>query len=237
MPLNTDGGYGFGGIEAINILPLNTSGRRLRITTNEVFENQDFGRFFQDLPPALLLTSISEQPQVGQDYTFKLITSDDLGISSITAMSNGVATSLNEENEGTFTPAFPGELTINATVTDTGGQRVEQSWKLFILDENGDLPYDPAALAEQQGSGLTSLRIFTPSPGDVPTENLEVVGSITAPSGSVPNWKLSYAPIETIDPNDLVTPDEDYIEIGNGAENIFSSSLGLCGRASPLASP
>ena len=94
-----------------------------------------------------------------------------------------------------------------------------------MLDENGDLPYDPEALADQQGAGPTRIQVFSPNSGDVPTEDIPILASIVAPDGQNANWSISYAPIDQIDPLDLAAPDPDYIPLATGMENVFSSPL------------
>lgn len=222
---NTDGGFGLAGFEALNVLPLNSEGRRIRILGTEVFENENFARYFQDLPPSLFLSSGSLNAQAGQPFSFRLIAVDDIGVTSLNATANGAAITLTSENYGTVTPGFPGELIITATVTDTSGQSTERRWTHYVLDENGNLPYDPEVLAEQQGVGLIRIQVFTPNSGDVPAEDVPIIASIVAPTGQTPNWSISYAPINLIAPLNLAAADPDYVPLGSGTANVFSSPL------------
>ncbi|MBK1833566.1 RHS repeat-associated core domain-containing protein [Roseibacillus ishigakijimensis] len=221
---NSDGGYGLAGFQALNYLPLNTSAHRVEITGTETFDRH-FGRFFQDLPPAVLVQSDS-QAQVGQALTLTFIASDDLGTPGLSAIVNGNPVVLDENHSVTFTPGFAGELRFSATATDSGGQMTTEDWTFIVLDENGELPYDPQALAEQQGAGTIDLRLFSPQPGEVPTANLTVVGSVIPTNGTEVNWSLELAPIDDIDLTDISIADPDYVSLATGNTAIYSDALG-----------
>ena len=178
---NVDGGYGLAGFQALNYLSLNSSAYRVEILGTETV-TRDFGRFFQDLPPQVLLQG-SSQPQVGQPVTLTFIPTDDLGVPDLAVTVNGAPAVLDQNNSVVVNPAFPGELRFSATVTDRSGQATTESWTYIVLTAEGDLPYDPDSLAEEQGVGLTTLRIFSPEPGEVPGENQTVVGSVIPDSG------------------------------------------------------
>ena len=107
MTQNSDGGFGLVGFEALNFLPLNSEARRIRIVGTEVFDNENFARFFQDLPPSLILSAESGQPQVDQPFTFRFIPTDDLGIASLSATANGAPVALDAENTATGHPRVP----------------------------------------------------------------------------------------------------------------------------------
>ena len=227
IPQNSDGGFGLAGFEALNFLPLNSEARRVRILGTEVFADENFARYFQDLPPSVILSPEGRDPQAGQPFSFRLIAIDDLGVASVSAMANGSSVALDSENNATVTPGFPGEIVITATVTDSRGQSTEGRWSFYVLNEEGELPYDPAILAEEQGVGLTRIQVFSPNSGDVPTEDVPILASIVAPDGDSANWSVSYAPIDLVDPLDLATPDSDYIALATGTENVFSAPLGI----------
>lgn len=224
MTQNSDGGYGLAGFQALNYLPLNSSAHRVEIVGTETVE-RDFGRFFQDLPPALLVQNDS-QPQAGRPLTLTFIGTDDLGTPEVTAIVNGNPVVLDGDGGVTFTPAFPGELRFSATATDSSGQMTTENWTFIVLDESGELPYDPQDLAEQQGVGLTTLRLFSPQAGEVPTENLTVVGSVIPASGSGVNWNLDLAPIDEIDLDDISAADPDYTRLASGSAAVYSDALG-----------
>ncbi|MDA7865307.1 hypothetical protein N9A70_00855, partial [Akkermansiaceae bacterium] len=205
-------------------LSLNSSAYRVEILGTETV-TRDFGRFFQDLPPQVLLQG-SSQPQVGQPVTLTFIPTDDLGVPDLAVTVNGTPAVLDQNNSVVVNPAFPGELRFSATVTDRSGQATTESWTYIVLTAEGDLPYDPDSLAEEQGVGLTTLRIFSPEPGEVPGENQTVVGSVIPDSGQVVNWTLDIAPIADIDPDELTTADPDYVTLGSGSTAVYSDALG-----------
>ena len=221
----TDRGFGLGGFLASNVLPLSSSARRVTITGVEVFDDEDFARFFQDLPPTILLSTSGAAARATVPYALQLVTTDDLGVASRTLMVNGEELALDAAGNAEFTPPFAGEMVIDGSVTDSGGQMVAERWRIYVADENGELPFDPESLAEQQGIGTTRVQVFSPAPGAVPAADVPVVGSIVAEAGETPVWSISYAPIEAIDPLDLGTPDADYIEIGTGSGNVYSDQL------------
>ena len=221
---NVDAGYGLAGFQALNFLPLSTSAYRVEILGTET-ATRDFGRFFQDLPPQVLVQS-NRQPQAGQPVALTFIPTDDLGLSDLTVIVNGSEVTLDDDNSVTVNPTFPGELRFSATVTDSGGQSTTENWTYIVLTEEGELPFDPQDLAEQQGVGLTSLRIFSPEPGEVPAEDLTVVGSVIPPAGPGVNWTLDIAPIAEVDLDDLAAADPDYITLNSGNSAVYSEALG-----------
>lgn len=221
---NVDGGYGLAGFQALNYLPLTSSAYRVEILGTETV-NRTFGRFFQDLPPQVLVQG-STQPQVGRPVTLTFIPTDDLGVPNLSVTVNGSEVILNDSNAITVNPSFPGELRFSATVTDSAGQATTENWTYIILTTEGELPYDPQDLAEQQGVGLTSLRIFSPEPGEVPSEDLTVVGSVIPPSGQAVNWTLEIAPIADIDLDDLAANDPDFLTLSSGNSAVYSDALG-----------
>lgn len=220
----TDRGLGFTGAEGINVLPLSSSARRVEIFAAETVGDQDFARYFQDLPPSVLLSTPSAGARAGQSYPLQVVANDDLGIVSTSLIVNGQTLALDAEGRATFTQALPGKMEVTASTTDTGGQTDSKSYSILVADENGVLPFDPKTLPGNENSGGPRIEIFTPESGEVPTDDTSITGTIVSSQGQAV-WSIQYAPIADIDPENLSASDPDYIQISTGTTNEYNAAL------------
>ncbi|YCM43521.1 RHS repeat-associated core domain-containing protein [Verrucomicrobiaceae bacterium 227] len=220
----TDRGLGIVGFEGMNVLPLSTSARRIEILGPETITDQDFGRYFRDLAPTVLLSSPSESARAGQPYLLQVIATDDLGIASRILSVNGQNIPLDADFRADVTQSLPGKMEITVSATDNGGQTETKNYSLYVADENGVLPFDPNTLPGSENAGGPRIEIFTPSAGDVPTADAPITGTIVSSQGQAV-WSVQYAPIALIDPENLAASDPDYIEIGSGSTNEYNSAL------------
>ena len=220
----TDRGLGLPGAEAINFLPLSTSARRVEILGTETVIDQDFARFFQDLPPSVILSTPGARAIAGQAYRLQVVANDDLGIASRTLIVNGQILTLDSEGKASVTQALPGKMEVTASATDTGDQTDSRSYVIFVSDENGVLPFDPKTLPGNENSDGPRIEIFTPQSGDVPTADTPITGTIVASEGEA-IWSVQYAPIAEIDPNNLAESDPDYVELATGNLNQYNAAL------------
>ncbi|YCM43856.1 RHS repeat-associated core domain-containing protein [Verrucomicrobiaceae bacterium 227] len=220
----TDRGLGITGFEGINVLPLSSSARRVEILGTETVSDQDFGRYFQDLPPSVILSTPGARAIAGQAYPLQVVANDDLGIASTSLIVNGQALALDAEGRATFTQSLAGKMEVIASTTDTGGQSDSKSYTILVADENGVLPFDPKTLPGNENSGGPRIEIFTPESGEVPTVDAAITGTIVSSQGQAV-WSIQYAPIADIDPGNLAAADPDYIEISTGTTNEYNAAL------------
>jgi len=218
-----DRGAALGGVQALHWVPPQTDARRVQIVGNETVSDQDFGRHEQDNPPTLLLSNPVSDPRAGQAYTFQLLASDDIGVAATSLEINGQPVAVGSDGTVSYTPVYPGRLVLEGMVTDTGGNVTSQDWSLFVNNPDGTLPFDPATIGDGT-VGDVSIRIFTPEAGSNLATNTAIIGEITSAAGA-PDWSISYAPIGLVDPNDLATPDADYIPLASGSGEVYSEPL------------
>jgi YD repeat-containing protein len=220
----TDRGLGLTGMEAINVLPLSSSARRVEILATETVADQDFARYFQDLPPSVMLSIPAGRAMAGQSYPLQVVANDDLGIASTSLVVNGQTLPLDAEGRANFTQSLPGKMEVTASTTDTGGQTDLKNYIILVADENGALPFDPKTLPGNENSGGPRIEIFTPQSGDVPVADVGITGTIVDPQGQAV-WSIQYAPITDIDPENLAALDSDYVEISTGDTNQYNAAL------------
>jgi|GEM_PF-5298109 len=147
-------GFELTGIEALNIAPPDSSAYQVIITPTEtLFENRDFGRYFRDLPPTVILDLRDNAPETtglraGESATLTVRAFDDLGVDTISVTVNGTSLSLNTENTATVPFPNAGKIYLTAAVTDSGGQVVEKD-----IPERRDCPHRSHSLT-LSGNGL-----------------------------------------------------------------------------------
>ncbi|MEE4331835.1 MAG: hypothetical protein V2J10_13280, partial [Wenzhouxiangella sp.] len=237
-----NGGDWFGfelvGMEAVNIATPESAAHIVEITNNEVIGDLDFGRYFRDLPPTLILSTGDGNPttpglRTGESLELQIRTFDDFGIVDTTATVNGVAQALESEGKVTIPLGNPGTLIVEASTTDTEGQTVTDQLQLYILNPDGSLPFDPGSIGPNGKThpDAPTARIITPSPGTVSPGDLVITADVFG-SPAVTSWTLEYAPVDLVDPYDLAADDADYISFASGFDNVYSGDIATL----PLAS-
>jgi len=208
----TDQAVAFTGLQALNYVAVETDARAVTIVAGETVDHQDFGQFFRDNPPVLLLeTGGAQTLRQGRTSRLRVVASDDLGLMSVSAEGNGVPLDLGSDGSFSLTPAEPGVLNLTGSATDTGGQVSREYWTLYVEDAEGNLPFDPAVA----GSGDTEdIRVWSPVSGAVVSGSTPIVATIGGTSA--PSWEVAYAPVDRVDPYDLEAEDPDYVVIASG---------------------
>lgn len=225
-------GFDFVGIEAINVAPPYPGAHIVTITSNEVVSGRDFGRYFRDLPPTVVIGSEDGNPATigllaGEPLIVQVQAFDDIGIEAVSLTVDGQAVVLDPGRQATLTLSNPGEIFLEATATDTGGQTSSTSATYYIRNSDGTLPFDPSRIGQSESSAPAAprARILSPGPGTSSGEDIAIIGTITA-SPAPTSWTLEYAPVDDIDPYNLSADDPDYVELARGSGNVFSSALG-----------
>lgn len=209
-----DLGVGITAFQALHFTSPATDARAVTIIGTETVSGVDFGRFFLDQPPVLTLEDGGRLLRQGVAGTLRLSVQDDLGIAARTASGNGQPLAVSADGTFTITPAQPGELDIVGTATDTGGQTVTETWRLYVANPDGTLPFDPATLGASGEDGAPDLRVFSPAAGEVVSGATPVIATIGG--SSAPVWEVAYAPVDRVDPYDLEASDPDYLSLAAG---------------------
>ena len=222
-------GFEFTGIEVLNVIPPDSSAYQITVTETEIlFEDRDFGRYFRDLPPTLILDFRDNVPETlglraGESASLIVRAFDDLGVETITATVNGQTVSLDDNNTVIIPLPNAGKIYATATITDTGGQVVEQENEYYISNADGTPSIEENVLGQviQSSENAPTARILSPSPGVSSDEDLEILADLFG-SPPVTSWTVEYAPADLIDPYDLNADDLDYIELASGSQNLYS---------------
>lgn len=223
-------GFELVGAECLNIARPDPGAYAVTITGEEVFEDRDFGRYFRDLPPTLVLTASDGVPgttgiREGESLIVRATAFDDIAIDTITARANGSPLILDHSGRATL-PATAGKIYFDATATDSAGQSVTKSVEIYVTNADGSLPFDPNITGQNDfAPEAPRTRILSPGPGFVSANDVELTAEIIG-SPEATSWTLEYAPIDLVDPYDLTAEDSDYIELATGSGNIYSTSLG-----------
>lgn len=237
--LGTWFGFELVGAEALNFAAADPDAHIVVVTPDEyVFEDLDFGRFAQDLPPTLTLGLEDNDPgtpefRAGESVRLQVFAQDDLGIDMLDVSANGSPVVLDEDNAADIALTLPGVLTIAAETTDTAGQVAERQLQVYVVNADGSTPFDPNAAGQGERSDATApfARILTPAPGSNVSGDIDIIGQVTGTPAPTA-WTLEYAPVDLVDPYDLGAADPDYIEIASGSGPVNSEILGIA----PLSS-
>lgn len=225
-------GFELVGVEAVNTALPDPSAHVVSILSTEVVEDNDFGRYFRDLPPGILVHGRDETPstegfRAGETMTVRVNAFDDLGIASVSLKVNGQTVALNADNEATVNLTNPGTVILEASTTDTGGQSATAQARYYILHPDGSYPFDASELGPGFASDATvpSARILSPGPGTVSSADVEIIAEMVG-DPAVTSWTLEYAPVDLVDPYDLNAVDSDYIQVAAGTGNVYSEPIG-----------
>ena len=198
-----DLGASFTAIQALHYVSAASDARIVTLVGTETVAGVDFGRFFLDQPPVVLLEDGGVLLRQGVPASLRLAAHDDLGIVSRSASGNGQVFPVGEDGVFTVTPSQPGLLDLTGSATDTGGQAVTETWRLYVADSSGALPFDPTTLGATSENGAPDIRVFSPAAGAVVATNTPIIASIGGPSAPV--WQVEYASVALVNPYDLET--------------------------------
>ncbi|MDP0490685.1 MAG: RHS repeat-associated core domain-containing protein [Verrucomicrobiota bacterium JB023] len=233
-------GFELTGVEVHNYARPDSAAHMVTITGDELVEDLDFGRYFEDLPPFLNIGYEDSNPttpelRAGEDAIISIFMEDDLGIVETVVMANGEELLLNENNSASVPLDHPGLLLIEASATDTAGQVTERSLQVYITNADGSDPFVPNAIGTETNAtpGAVTARILAPAAGTVLAEDTELVALIKG-SSEIASWEIAYAPIDLVDPYALNTNESNYIEIASGSGSVFSEPAAML-PASSLA--
>ncbi len=223
-------GFDLVGFEALHVAPVDPGAHIVTIRSNESFEDRDFGRYFRDLPPTLILTGGDGEPsttglRAGEFAIVGASAFDDIGIANLEVRVNGQPVSLNANGRTTVPVPKAGKLYVEATTTDTGHQTAEKSLEIYVLNADGTFPFDQSQTGQSSHTvQAPRARILTPGPGFVSPDDTEIIAEIIG-SPAVTQWTLEIAPVDDIDPYDLTAADADYQQIASGSGNVYSTPI------------
>lgn len=225
------------GFEALNVAAPEPGTHVVNITETEfVFEDRDFGVYAQDLPPNLALGVTDNEPatpelRAGESVTVQLTAADDVAIAGTTLHINGEDVPLDNALSAVVATPSAGEMLIEAEAVDSAGQSTTREAILFVLNADGSDPFAPNLTGSSSGgAGAPTVRIVTPAPGTVSSDDLPITASIQGPPEPT-SWRLEIAPVADIDPYALEVDDPDYDEVASGSGSIYSDIIGIA----PLA--
>lgn len=209
-----DLGFGFTTVRALNFVGADTDARAVTVVGTETVSGVDFGRFFLDQPPVLTLVDGGVPLRQGVPATLRLSIQDDIGVATRTLTAQGQPAVLAGDGSATIVPAQPGTIDLTATATDTGGQTVTETWRLYVANPDGTLPFDPSTLGATGEDGAADIRVVSPAAGEVVASPTPIIATIGG--ASAPIWEVAYAQVDLVDPYDLETDDTDYLVLATG---------------------
>ena len=231
-----NGGTWFGfelvGVEVLNIAPALPGAHIVTMSAADpTHENLDFGRYFDDLPPTLTLSVGDGEPgttglRAGETAEVQLNAVDDLGLDSVTLSANGQPVPLDADLAASIALTHPGELVLEASASDKGGQTILRELTAYVLNADGTNPLNPNLTGNNQGpADAPSVRILSPAPGTVADVDLDIIASITG-NPAPTSWTLEYAPVDQVDPYDLPAANPAYQLLASGSSSVFSEPIG-----------
>jgi RHS repeat-associated protein len=229
----TPGGYDLAGLEALNFVPVAPDAHLVTIVGSEEVGGKDFGRYFQDLPPTLVIgfeNTANRPVRSGDDLIITLNARDDVAIDTVSLTANGNPVILNENFSANVTANNPGYLQLDASATDSAGQIVNRTVTLTVRETDGSLPFDPSSANPSSidpgtPNRIRRARILSPGSGSELSTDTEVIAEIIGLRGITPEWTLEYAPIDLIDLTNIAIPDPDFLPLSSGNGNRFSEPI------------
>ncbi len=157
-------GFDLVGIEAINVAPPDPGAHIVTITATEVFSGRDFGRYFRDLPPTVVIGSEDGNPATsgllaGEPLIVRVQAFDDIGVEAVSLTADGQPVALDSDRKATITLSNPGDLFLEATATDSGGQTSTNTATYYIRNSDGTLPFDPSRIGQSESSAPAAPRV------------------------------------------------------------------------------
>ncbi|MEZ5300733.1 MAG: DUF6531 domain-containing protein [Verrucomicrobiales bacterium] len=228
--LGSYAGFELVGVEALHVSPASPDAHVVTLASGQVAAGRDFGQLFRDLPPHLVLSIQSGgqgMPRVGDTVIAQVAATDDAGITSRSLSLNGAPVALDADGSASVVLPGAGIATFDASATDTGGQTVNDRVLLYVANADGSSP-DPSLTGAGQVSpvGAPGVRIVGPEIGANVTADTPIIANIEGDPAPL-IWALEYAPVDDIDPYDLLASDPDYVAIGSGSGNLFSTGAGV----------
>lgn len=222
-------GFELAGVEAINFANPDTDAHIVVISGTEVVEGKDFGRYFQDLPPTLVIGFENEAGRpvrTGDTLRVTLNAYDDDSLSSVTLESNDVPVVLDAQFSALLPAGNAGYLQLIGKATDSAGQVVERTLSITVRQANGSLPVEPGVSNPTVAGNhfMKVTRVVSPGSGESLNGDTPVMAEIIG-RGVSPEWRLEYAPVDLIDPSDMAAADADYLELAVGSGNRFSETI------------
>lgn len=224
-------GFELTGIEVRNLAAPDPGASVIQVVGEEVFDDRDFGRYFRDLPPEVILQVADNNrstPQIraGESAQVCLNAFDDFGVESVSLLVDGAPVALDADNKAILPLPDPGLVRLTAIVTDSGGQQAETESLAYVFNADGSFPYDPGRTGPgtTTSSNAPAVRILSPAAGVVSDADLPVIADI-AGTPTPTSWTVEYAPIDLVDPYDNAADDPDYIELASGTGAVFSDEV------------
>ncbi len=176
-----------------------------------------------DSPPSATLSTTAPIINIGESYSVKLATADDIGVASTLVTLNGIPLSLDSAGNFSGIATSKGKLFFAATVTDTKGQTAAARAEIIVDDpSNPDVPGDGtvAGPAGEIGSGSgPSPLVKISAPNGAAGEDLgKFIGTVNPNGGTLANWRFDYAPLATVNINNLIDPAVSWVSIGAGTD-------------------
>ncbi len=232
-------GFEFVGAEVINFAVADPDAHIVVMTPDDyIHEDLDFGRFARDLAPTVTIGIVDNDPGTagllaGESIDVQVFANDDLGLESVDLQVDGQSVILDADNSAEVALTDAGQLTLEASATDTGGQSTARFSQLLVLNADGSNPFDSGVSGQTTGGGpgVPRARILIPAPGASSDVDVDIVADITG-NPAPTSWTLDYAPVDLIDPYDMPAVDPDYIEIESGSGSVYSDVIGTA----PLSS-
>ena len=213
-------GFDLVGLEAINYAGPASDAHAVVIEGMESVTGRDFGRQFQDLPPAVFITASGER-EIGRAFEVTVTAIDDLAVATKKLSVNGTTVDLDSEGKAMVPSLVPGTLHFIASASDSAGQTTLRELTLHLrAGEN------TGVIGQDDGfEDAPAIEIFSPAAGEaIPTGTTDILATISWPSDV--DWKVDYAAVDDIDPYDLQAEDSDYTTAASGAGLPANESLG-----------
>jgi RHS repeat-associated protein len=171
--------------------------------------------------PLVELGSSGTVVKKGENATFQVRATDNVGVASLNLTLDGAPLTLNpgqvfanQINSNTTKFDLPGLYKVLATATDRAGNIGTKSLEIRVVD-----PADTQAPVVK----INTTELDATNPQRIITKLTTLSGSVT--DDNLEFYRLEYAPVNAVDLNDITATDPDYVVLAEGTSNIPDSVL------------
>ncbi len=184
------------------------------------------------------------QIDINSSFTVRVGATDNVRVANMQLMVDGQLTPLDTLNQAVITAATLGDIEIVATATDPSGNTGQDQITVSVVNPgsmgDGRVPNDPTlppvGMFDPNDDQRPIVEITNPvianppvpNENPVPTVNrkIDVTGTVDDPEDNLWYYRVYYAPADQIDLNHLDYLDPDWVQIGEGTDEVFDGKLG-----------
>lgn len=171
---------------------------------------------------------------VGSVYTVRVLATDNVGVAEVGLSVNGEPVALDSDQSVTLNAEALGIVALTAFATDTSNLRGESESRITVTDpQDGNrlVPGDPDAPPwsgpAPGDTGQPIVTITSPAIGSTISNVVPIIGTVDDPEDNLWYYRVHYARADRVSITDIDLDDSDWIQIGEGTEEVIEGELAV----------